>query len=76
MFKYEIVVEVSEDTSFKSIEELAEAIKMWRGVRNVTLKNASQHRVQADGATCACKLPGFDVGNLAICPTCHKPHRS
>jgi len=41
------------------------------------LKNwqAAQQGVQADGDTCTCKLPGFDVGNLAICPTCHKPHR-
>lgn len=30
---------------------------------------------QADGAVCACKLPGFDANNPAVCPTCGKPHR-
>ena len=48
MFKYTIVVEVSPDMSFKSMEELVEAIKLWRGVRNVELQNASQQTLALD----------------------------
>jgi hypothetical protein len=39
-----------------------------------TLKEAIQQDEQQP-LSCTCRFPGFDVNNLAICPTCGLPHR-
>lgn len=71
MFKYSIVVEVSPDMSFKSMEELAEAIKLWRGVRNVELQNASQQSVQSDVCpTCEGSAEGGSNHEVGYCHDC------
>jgi hypothetical protein len=58
-----------------------------RGALNVTL--AKLHQAESEIATlkeviqqdeqqtmlCACRFPGFDVNNPAVCPTCNLPHR-
>jgi len=35
----------------------------------------AQEREQESEKLCECRLPGFDVSNPDICPTCKKPHR-
>lgn len=69
MFKYTIVVEVSPDMSFKSMEELVEAIKLWRGVSNVELQNASQQSFAPD---VACAHPNRQTNALGgvFCKDC------
>jgi hypothetical protein len=75
MFKYSIVVEVSPDTSFKSMEELVEAIKLWRGVRNVELQNASQQPLAPDACAMRGKCAEVGVDDFGKCWNCGKPRR-
>jgi hypothetical protein len=39
-----------------------------------TLKEAIQQD-ERQSTSCTCRFPGFDVNNLAICPTCGLPNR-
>jgi hypothetical protein len=54
----------AEFTTIESFEQAKEAVANYQAAQQ-----------SGDGALCACKLPGFDANNPAICPTCGKPHR-
>lgn len=48
------------------MEELVEAIKLWRGVRNVELQNASQQERAIDGVSVCAKCGYVKIDNVCL----------